>query len=311
MTRANASLRVPFFPVLASLIACGAGPASTAPAPAPADIKLFDYDAAAPLDARFLSSETRDGLTIQEVEYASPRGGRVPATVMIPAGTGPFAGILLLHGAPGSRKQTFKEAAELARHGAVTLSIDAPFARPGRPAGEVLRFDERDRDDSIQLIVDLRRGVDLLLARPYVDPQRLGFVGGSYGGAMGGLLAGVEKRIKAYALFVGDGGLVSHFTGADDTNGPLQRMPKEQADRWLAAMRPIEPIHFVGRAAPAHLLFQNGRQDTLVPPADGRAFQEAGSEPKTIQWYDSGHKLPDEARTARRVWLAERLGLRR
>ncbi|HYG64451.1 MAG TPA: prolyl oligopeptidase family serine peptidase [Thermoanaerobaculia bacterium] len=293
-------------PILAFLIACGTGPAATAPA----DTRPFDYDSKAPLDTRVVSTESRDGLTIQEIEYASPRGGRVPATVMIPAGKGPFAGILLMHGAPGSRRQTFKEAEELARAGAVTLSIDAPFARQGRPAGEILRFDEQDREDSIQLIVDLRRGVDVLLARSDVDPKRLGYVGGSYGGAMGGLLAGVEKRIKAYALFVGDGGLVSHFTGADDTNGPLQQMPKDRADRWLAAMLPIEPIHFVGRAAPAHLLFQNGRQDTMVPPADGRAFQEAGSEPKTIQWYDSGHKLPDEARAARRLWLAERLGLK-
>src|SRR5262245_969728 len=105
--------------IFAFLIACGTGPATTDPAPTPASaeaVKLFDYDAAAPLDTKVLSTETRDGLTIQDVEYASPRGGRVTATVMVPAGKGPFAGILLLHGAPGSRKQTFKEAEDLARH---------------------------------------------------------------------------------------------------------------------------------------------------------------------------------------------------
>jgi hypothetical protein len=97
-----------------------------------------------------------------------------------------------------------------------------------------------------------------------VDRRRLAYVGISYGAAMGGLLAGVEDRIKAYVLAVGDGGLVSHFTGPDDTDGPLQRLPAADRERWLAAMRPIEPIRFIGRAAPAALLFQAGTKDELI-----------------------------------------------
>jgi cephalosporin-C deacetylase-like acetyl esterase len=58
-----------------------------------------------------------------------------------------------------------------------------------------VRFDERDRREQIQLIVDLRRAVDLLVARDDVDPDRIGYLGVSYGGAMGGLLAGVEDRV--------------------------------------------------------------------------------------------------------------------
>jgi BAAT / Acyl-CoA thioester hydrolase C terminal len=48
--------------------------------------------------------------------------------------------------------------------------------------------------------------VDLLSARPEVDEQRLGYIGWSYGAAIGGLLAAVERRIKAYVLAVGGGG---------------------------------------------------------------------------------------------------------
>ena len=99
--------------------------------------------------------------------------------------------------------------------------------------------------------MDLRRAVDLLAARPEVDRRRPAYVGVSYGAAMGGLLAGVEGRLKAYVLAVGDGGLVSHFTGPDDTDGPRQRLAATDRERWLAAMRPIEPINFVARAAPA------------------------------------------------------------
>lgn len=310
-TRASArlfsSLALTFF-----LAACGAAPVSSVPAAATDETaRLFDYDASAPLDVQTVKTEKREGYTWNEITYASPKGGRVPALLLVPEGPGPFAGILLMHGAPGTYERMVPEGEVLVKRGAVILAINAPFSRGSRLGDpeELLYLDERDRDDQIQLIVDLRRAVDLLLSRPDVARDRLAYAGRSFGGAQGGLLAGVEKRIKAYALTVGDGGLVSHFTGADDTQGPLQTLPQEQVKRWLAAMEPIEPIRWVGRAAPAHLLFQNGRQDPLVPEVDGRAFQAAGSEPKTVLWYDAGHQLDDQATRDRHVWLAEQVGI--
>jgi uncharacterized protein len=295
------------------LVACGADTAVSAPATAKDDLlKLFEYDAKAPLDLQVASTEKKEGYTLQQLTYASPKGGRVPAILLVPDGPGPFPGVLVMHGAPGTARTILPEAEGLAKLGAVALAISAPFSRGERLEGRgMLHFDERDRTDQIQLIVDLRRGVDLLLARPDVAKDRLAYVGRSYGGAQGGLLAGVEKRIKAYVLVVGDGGLVSHFTGADDTDGPLQSLPAEQAKRWRETMEPIEPIRWIGRAAPAHLLFQNGRTDTLVPPADGRAYQEAASEPKKVLWYDAGHRLNEEATRDRQLWLAEQIGIRR
>jgi fermentation-respiration switch protein FrsA (DUF1100 family) len=76
-------------------------------------------------------------------------------------------------------------------------------------------------------------------------------------------------------------------------------------------MDPIEPIHFVGRAAPASLLFVNGRQDRLVAAPDARAFQEAGSEPKTVRWYDAGHQLTGQAMKGTFDWIADALHLDR
>lgn len=313
----TASIRRTFslLALAATLVACGAEPAISAPSAAREDLlKLFDYNPKAPLDVQIGSTQKKDGYTAYEITYASPKGGRVPALLTVPDGSGPFAGILLMHGAPGTFERMRPEAEELAKLGAVSLAINAPFARGERLGNqrELIYFDKRDQDDKVQLIVDLRRGVDLLLARPDVAKDRLAFVGRSYGGAHGGLLAGIEKRIKAYVLIVGDGGLVSHFTGPEDEGrGPLSSMPPEQAKSWLEAMGPTEPIRFVGHAAPAHLLFQNGRQDTMVPEADGRAYQEAGSEPKKVLWYDAGHQLNDQANRDRLLWLAEQIGIRR
>jgi len=296
-----------------ALAACGADTAVSSPAANDNLLKLFAYDPSAPLDPQVVSSEKRQGYTLQQLTYASPKGGRVPAFLLIPDGRGPFPGVLLLHGMRGSARNMLPEAERLARLGAISLSISAPLARSHRTGVQRgLNFDERDRDEQIQLIIDLRRGVDLLLSRPDVAKDRLGYVGISYGGTQGGLLAGVETRIKAYALVVGNGGLVSHFTGSNDRNGGyLKSLPPERVKGWLATMEPIEPIRWVGRAAPAHLLFQNGRSDTMVPPADGRAYQEAGSEPKKRLWYDAEHGLNGEAVRDRHTWLAEQIGIRK
>ncbi|HEX2644815.1 MAG TPA: hypothetical protein VHU81_17595 [Thermoanaerobaculia bacterium] len=298
--------------LLAFLAACGSGSAaptasSASSEPAQDALRAFDYDSRASLDIKVESTEKRDGVTLQTLTYASPRGGRVPAALIVPDGPGPFAGMLFLHGAPGTYERMIPEAETLARRGTVALLINAPFSRGA--GSSPMTFDRRDYDNHVQLIVDLRRGVDLLLARPDVDPKRLGYLGRSFGAATGGLLAGIEKRISAYVLVVGDGGPVSHVNGSNDADGPLHHMPKEQAESWLALMEPIESIRFIGRASPAHLLFQNGRQDELVAPADAKAYQEAGSEPKTIQWYDAGHKLNEQAVYDRHLWLAERLGI--
>jgi cephalosporin-C deacetylase-like acetyl esterase len=193
---------------------------------------------------------------------------------------------------------------EFARLGAVVVLIDAPFARR---SGDPVRFDERDRTDQIQLIVDLRRAVDLLVARDDVDADRLGYLGVSYGGAMGGLLAGVEHRIGAYVLRVGDGGLVEHFSSADAGGFLPPTLSRERRRRWFAAMTPIEPIRYVRRAT-SSLLFQSGRQDEVVPPADARRYQAAAPASKEVEWYDSNHFLPPEADCDAATWLAQQIG---
>lgn len=110
---------------------------------------------------------------------------------------------------------------------------------------------------------------------------------------------------------VGDGSLVSHFTGPDDDAGPLDRLPDAQRTAWLDAMQPIEPIRFVAVASPAQLLFQSGRGDRLVPEADVEAYFTAASEPKSQLWYSEGHSITDQMIRDHVEWLGDRIGLGR
>lgn len=276
-------------------------------------LELFNYDQSAPLDIEAEPVLELKGYHYQDLTYASPKGGRVPATLLVPAeSSGPFAGIILMHGLPGDRTNNASFARGLVATGAVVLTVDAPFARPENRdrSSWPLTFDEVDRKEQIQLMIDLRRGVDLLIAREDVDPQRLGYIGYSYGAAMGGLLAGIEPRIKAFGLMVGDGGIVSHFTAADGTPlTELERLTDEQRETWLKLMKPIEPIRFIGRAAPSSLFFQNALRDDAVTRDDALAYQAAGSESKKIEWYESSHFLPEEAFQHMADWLGSKIGI--
>ncbi len=167
-----------------------------------------------------------------------------------------------------------------------------------------------DRAEQIQLIKDLQRAVDVLRARANVDDERIAYLGISYGGAMGALFVGIERRIKAAALVVGDGGLVSHFTSPEDFNF-MAGLSCATRVNWLRAMAPIEPIRFIPHSPPAALLLQNGRIDNLVPKADAEALHTAAPDPRTIRWYEAGHGLNLQALWDRHDWLHEQIGLDR
>lgn len=270
--------------------------------------EVFAYDPQAPLDIQETSRRQEEGVTVIDLTYASPKGGRVPATLVVPDGVGPFAGMLYQHGMPSTHESLISAGVTYARLGAVVLLIDAPFARRADGLNRPTTFTEQDRREQIQLIVDLRRGVDLLVSRPDVDPERLAYVGGSYGGRMGGLLAGVEHRLKAYVLNAAGGGLVSYMT-VPERRAQWLAAPEDVRRQWVAWMWPIEPIHYVGCASPAALLFTAGTRDTSTFPSEALRYQEAGSEPKTVRWYCSGHELSPAAVEDQSVFLSEMIGI--
>jgi dienelactone hydrolase len=271
-------------------------------------VELFAYDRAAPLELRDSVLGTEDGVAIHAVSYASPKGGRVTGRLFVPTGRGPFAGVVLAHGMPGNAEAFTGRAVYIARHGAVVIAIDAPFnRRPGPP----LAFTPADSVEQVQLIVDLQRAVDVLAARPDVDASRLAYVGRSYGGATGALFAGIERRLRTYVLAVADGGFVAHSTGpggGDDEHPPFPEIPVDAWKRWLAAMRPVEPILFVARAAPASIFFQSATRDQFVARDDAEALQAAATGPREVKWYDTPHALDAQAHVDQLAWLAKTVG---
>ncbi len=279
-------------------------------------VRHFDYERAAPLDLQILTSEDRGAATVYDLTYASPQGGRVPAYLVVPHGKGPFAAILFGHWAmPGSptrnRSEFLPEALAYARAGAVSLLIDAPFARPGQSEDDDFLSD-KNAEMRLQQVLDMRRGVDLLLARDDVDPERIGLVGHSYDAAVGGILAGVEKRIATFVLMAG--GLAEEEMLFSDEPAFVewrQRVGEDRIKAYLAKYGWLDPAHYVSHATPASVLLQYARKDEFVKNPDAWAQRDFKwvSEPKELKLYDAGHALDAQARRDRYFWLRTHLRL--
>ncbi len=125
--------------------------------------QMFDYEQSLPLDVKEVGVEDRNGIRIHDISYASPKGGRVTAYLVVPSEKKKkFAGIIFMHQRPGSRKTFLDEALQLAKAGAASLLIDAPFSRTGeskRDFDPTVTKPEADRDIYIQTFIDLRRCV--------------------------------------------------------------------------------------------------------------------------------------------------------
>ncbi|MEY2512483.1 MAG: hypothetical protein QOE26_3246 [Verrucomicrobiota bacterium] len=280
-------------------------------------VREFDYDRNALLNIREEHKEERDGATVIELSYDSPRGGRVPATLVLPPGKGPFAGILFGHwmmprSAVANRKEFLEEALFLARSGAVSLLTDAPMVRPGYlPEKDQLKGEIQNAEVSRQQVIDFRRGVDLLITRGDVDPARLAYVGHSYNAHTGGILAGVEKRIGSFVLMAG---VFADEEYVFESKTPAveefrKRIGEEALRDFFRQYAFDDPVYFIGHSAPASVLLQFGREDAPIPEPIARSSFERFSEPKKMEFYKAGHALNAEARKDRVQWLAERLKL--
>jgi dienelactone hydrolase len=273
----------------------------------------FDYDAKAPLDIQEVGVEHRGNVAIHDISYASPKGGRVPAYLVVPEGKSPFAAVLWGHwywqnSAFFNRKEFLDEAVALAHSGIVSLLPTGPGARAGHVQDKDPLGDQQVTE-LVQAIVDMRRGADLLLARKDVDGGRLGYVGHSYNATVGGFLCGLDKRFKAFVLMAG--GLSDELdVKTEEFQEFRQKTGPEKVDAFMAKYAWTDPGKYVSHAAPATVFLQYATQEKFLTAERARQYAAIVSEPKQLKLYDAPHALNAEARRDRIAFLASQLMLK-
>jgi dienelactone hydrolase len=276
-------------------------------------LRHFDYDQKAALDIQEAGVEHRGKVAIHDISYASPKGGRVPAYLVVPEGKGPFAAIIWGHWyMPGSaflnRKEFLDEAVALAPAGVVSLLPDGPIARPGHKQDNS-DLSEQEITDRVQAIVDMRRGADLLLARSDVDPRRLAYVGHSYNAEVGAFLSGIDRRFKAFVLMAGT--MSDEVTlKAKEVQDYRQKVGPEKFDAFVAKYAWLDQGKYVSHAAPAVVFLQYATQERFLTAERDKEYAAVVSEPKRFKLYDAPHALNAEARRDRIAFLVGPLQLK-
>ena len=127
----------------------------------------------------------------RSVEYPGSEG-EMPARLYVPAGPGPYPGVLVLHtiAGPGPMLEDF--ARRLSAEGFVTMTPDL-FA--------LHEFGAEGRVDHPLVLKDLAAALTFLRAQPAVDRARLGVVGFSFGGRLAVLAAATYPDLKAAVVY--------------------------------------------------------------------------------------------------------------
>jgi len=281
----------------------------------------------APLEAEKRGQFEWDGIVIEKWVFTSEPGSRVPAVLYRPREVaGPLPAIVLTFGHGGSKSQwQYNYGGQLyARLGLACLALDPigeeerhEHGRLGTRAHDPKRVSDRaDRAGRLvmgKLVFDTMRGIDFLLTRDDIDPQRIGVAGNSLGGAKAGWMAAVEPRISM-AIVSGwaydDIGLQTKFC----TRLPNERMRKHLCWAQYAAL-----------AAPhCAVLIANGDADWVIDKnRDGSAFsgtrevvrqaadiyRQLGAAGKIEAWFEQGggHR-PYFAYKRALEWIHEHLG---
>jgi cephalosporin-C deacetylase-like acetyl esterase len=279
-------------------------------------VRAYDYDRKAPAHQTQTQIEKRGAVTLYEYSYDSPKGGRVPGYLLVPDGNGPFAVILcghwMLKGSPMRNKKEFlEEAFVMARAGAVCLLLDSPYVRPGFVEAPD-PVEGQGAHVAAQAVMDWRRALDLLLARPDVDKSRVAYVGHSFHAAVGARLAGIDKRIQSFVLMAG--GFSSRELVFDPENADMVALRKkygeERVRQYFDRFPWDDPVHFAKRSSPAAVFVQMGTKDKPLPERIARRDFAHFGEPKRLDMYDAGHELNNQATVDRATWLAQRLRLK-
>jgi dipeptidyl aminopeptidase/acylaminoacyl peptidase len=136
-------------------------------------------------------------------------------------------------------------------------------------------------------------GVDFLIGKGFVDPDRVGAMGWSEGGYVAAFLAATSNRFAAISVGAGISDWTTYYVNTDITPFARQYM---KATPWSdpEAYRVASPVTYVNKAN-TPVLIQHGEEDRRVPVANAYELRQALEDRKVpvrmIVYKGMGHSI--------------------
>lgn len=256
-----------------------------------------------------------DGCQCFDLFFTGVQGARVHAKYLRPTGvTSPHPALLLFHGYTGSSgdwqdklsyvSQGFSVAA-LDCRGQGGLSEDVGGVTGNTHHGQIIR----GLDDALNgsppkllfrhIFLDTAQLAKIVMEMPEVDPDRVGAMGGSQGGALTVACAALEPRIKHAAPiypFLSDYKRVWSMDQAKDAYEELQEYfrhfdPLHKREKQIFEALGYIDIQNLAPRVQADVLWGIGLMDTICPPSSQFAAYNKLVCPKSMEIYpDFAHE---------------------
>ena len=280
---------------------------------------LPDYSG--PLNAKITGQIQADGYTIEKVLFQSLPNFYVTGDLYRPNKPGRYPAILYQSGHTQEGKpEPQRAAANLALKGFVVLATD-PIGQGEREqsydpqSSEVLAgwsVPEHIQGGAQAILIgesaarffiwDAKRGIDYLVSRPDVDPNRLGAAGCSGGGALTTFIGAMDPRLKAVIPACYPNSYQLLFAGPD---------PDTEMSFPQFLVSGLDVADYVEVTAPTPWLIQETEEDYFTPAGARMVYEEArhwygiyGAEDKIGFFVGPGpHGTPLVSREAVYKWM--------
>lgn len=215
----------------------------------------------------------------EEVRWTAPDGLEIEGLVTYPVGYEPGQQVPLLviaHGGPtGVMTRTFVAnlgVYPVATYAAEGFAVFRPNFRGSSGYGREFRYANYD-DWGVGDYEDIMSGVDHLVEEGVADPDRLGFMGWSYGGYMTSQVITKTDRFRAASVGAAVTNLMS-FTGTADVPGFI---PDYFDGEFWEDLDPYaqHSAMFNVQGVTTPTLIQHGERDARVPLSQGQELYNA------------------------------------
>lgn len=245
---------------------------------------------------------------VEEVWFKSPDGNDVQGWILTPPGfdaSQKYPSILEIHGGPTVQYGNLfmHEFYYLAAQGYVVLFCN-PRGSDGYGEAHAKAI---DNDWGGADYADLMAWTDYVSQQPYIDPERMGVTGGSYGGYMTNWIIGHTNRFKAAVTQRSVSNTIS-FWGSSDFNWYFQmefgKKPPWEDDGSMQNYWRQSPMKYI-KNAKTPTLVMHSENDLRCDMEQGEqvyiALKVLGVDTEFVRFPDEPHGLSRGGRTDRRI----------
>jgi len=216
---------------------------------------------------------------------------KISGLMVLPEGKGTFPCVVLSHGLISSKESSKYVAISERFAGAGIASCRFDYHGCGNSGGNIEETTLTIRLDNLNAIVDY------ILRHPSVDPDRIGIIGSSFGGATGLIKAARDNRIKCVSLWATPYILIKEGDGSIDNIFFKDNIYTDFLEYDIisesANVSTVQVVH--------------GEQDETVPCFEGKNIYENLRHPKALQIIEGGdHVFSDPSHRERVIDLTLR-----